>query len=121
MNLETCIKYLDFVAHECNRHITNRRVSDDELIQLIVEFQHFQKKIAQSKLPHKIQQKVSQIELNYTVKHVERGANFFLFSVLTFGIWSGLIMLRKQRNRQQVLHAIKFDTESLSSFIRLNY
>lgn len=121
MELETCIKYLNFVSHECERHLRDGQVSDEELIQLIIEFQRFQDKTRNSQLPDEIKVKISDIKLNYTLKGVERGNWYFIAALLTFGAWAGLISLRKQSKRKRTLNDLKFDTSRLSSFIRLNY
>ena len=54
MEIETCIKYLDFVSHECKRHLKGGRITDDELVNLIVEVQRFKEKCLKSQLPDQL-------------------------------------------------------------------
>ncbi len=51
MNIETCIKYLEFVYHEGERFLKDGRVTDDELNQLIIEFHRFLDQVSESALP----------------------------------------------------------------------
>lgn len=121
MDVETCIKYLDFVSTECERHLRDGEVTDDELINLIIEFQRFQNKTMLSELPEEIRSKISDIKLDYTIKGVERGNLYFVAAFLSFGAWASIISMRKQAKRKETLELLKFDTSRLASFIRLNY
>ncbi len=121
MDINTCIKYLDFVSQECDRHQKDGQISDDSLSQLIIEFQRFQVKVEKSELPENIKKQVSEIELKYTLGGVARGNTYLLIVIFTFGIWAGLISARKQAKRKEVLNELKFDTSRLSSFIQMNY
>ncbi|MBL1279353.1 MAG: hypothetical protein COA33_003735 [Fluviicola sp.] len=121
MNIETCIKYLDYVSHECTRHLNDGRVTDDELVNLIIDVQRFKEKCMGSDLPHEIKSKISDIEMNYSIKRVERGTWYLLAAFASFGSWALIIYMRQQSKRKQALNEIKFDTSRLSSFIRLNY
>jgi hypothetical protein len=121
MNTEICIKYLDYVSHECERHLSDGQVTDDELINLIIEFQRFQEKVVKSELSEEIKTKIADIKLNSTIKGVERGNRYLIIALLTFGSWAILISMRKQSKRKQTLNDLKFDTSRLFSFLRLNY
>lgn len=121
MSTETCINYLDFVSHECDKHLRDNQVTDDELVNLIIEFQRFQEKTMQSELPEEIKNKISEIKLDYSIKGVERGNWYLMVAFLTFGSWAIFIHMKKQTKRKQALNLLKFDASRLSSFIKFNY
>lgn len=52
MDTATCIQYLNFVDNKCDRILRDGSVSDDELSDLIIEFQGFQEKVKASNLEH---------------------------------------------------------------------
>lgn len=121
MDTETCINYLDYVSNECEKYLKDGQITDDELVNLIIEFQRFQEKINQSELPEEIKSNVSEIKLGYSIKEVERGDWYLMIAFLTFGSWAIFIHLRKQSKRKQALNLLKFDVSRLSSFIKFNY
>ena len=121
MDIETCIKYLDYVSQECHRHLKDGRVTDDELINLIIGLQLFKEKCTDSQLPFEVKSKISDIEMNYTIKGVERGTWYLIAAFSTLGSWAILIHLRQQSKRKQTFKEIQFDTSRLSSFIRINH
>jgi len=121
MDIETCIKYLNYVSEECDRHMRNGQVTDEELKHLIIELQRFKDKSAESSMPDEIKSKISDIELKYTLKGVERGYWGLALAIITFGAWAIFLHMRKQANRKHTLKLIKFDTSRLSSFIKMNY
>lgn len=121
MNLEICIKSLDFVSQECERHLRDGHVTDDELVNLIIEFQRFQESVNESNLPEEIKSKIAEIELNYSIQRIERGTYYMIVAVLTLGSWAIILHMIKQARRKQILNGIKFDASRLSSHIKLNY
>lgn len=121
MNIETCIKYLDFVSGECNRYLKDGNVSDDELVNFIIELERFKEKCINSILPEELKLKISELKISYTIKGVERGTWYLVAAFASIGSWAFLIHMRQQAKRKQILNEIKFDTSRLSSFIRLNY
>lgn len=121
MEIETCIKYLDYVSQECSRRLNNGRVTDDELVNFIVELERFKQQCFDSQLPDELKSKISDLRMTYTIKSVERGTWFLIAAFATFGTWAILMHARQQSKRKQILNEIKFDTARLSSFVRLNY
>lgn len=121
MDIETCKKYLDFVATECDRHLRDREISDDELISLIVELERFKERVALSELPTEIKNRIAEIELNYSIRGVERGGKFIITAILTFGWWAYMLYKRQQYRRINALNGIRFDTNRLSQYIMVNY
>src|SRR5690606_13888309 len=119
--IETCIKYLDYVAEECERHLKDGKVTDDELVNFIIELERFKEQCLNSQLPEEIKSKISELHISYTIKGVERGTWYLIAAFATLGSWAILIHMRQQSKRKQILNEIKFDTSRLSSFIRLNY
>jgi hypothetical protein len=120
MNKETCIKYLDYVSQECEKYLRDSQVTDDELVNLIIEFQRFQDKTLQSQLPEEIKNKIAEIKLDFSIKQVERGNWYLIAAFLTFGSWAIFIHMRKQAKRKEALNMMKFDVSRLSTFIKLN-
>lgn len=121
MDVNTCIKYLDFVSRECERYLMDRRVTDEELISLIVELERFKEKCRTSKLPNELKSNILDLKIDYTEKGVERSSWYTLAAFATFGAWTLLIHYRQQRKRKQTLSDIRFDTSRLSSHVKLNY
>ena len=121
MNKETCIEYLDFVSRECDHYLKDGQVTDDELVNLIIEFQRFQEKTKWSELPEEIKERITEIKLDYSIKRVERANWYLMAAFLTFGAWAIFIYLRKQTKRKQALTILKFDVSRLASYIVLNH
>ena len=121
MTIETCIKYLDYVANECDRHLRDGRVTDDELINLSVEIQRFKEQCITSDLPEEIRSKIAGITMKYTVEKVERSTWFIFVAFATFGVWAGIINHRQQSKRKETLKQIQFDASRLASHLRMNY
>jgi len=121
MEIETCIKYLDYVSEECNRHLKDGQVTDDELVHFIIELDRFKDKCVSSQLPDELNSKILDLKISYTIKGVERGTWYLIAAFATFGSWAILIHMRQQSKRKQILNEIKFDTSRLSSYIKLNY
>ena len=121
MDLETCMKYLNFVSEECDRHLSDGKVTDEELLQLIIEFQRFQDNARESVLPDVIKTKIAEIQLKYTRHGVERSSMDLFLGFITLGIYAVLISMRKQVRRKQTLNALKFDSSRVASFIQLQY
>jgi len=43
MDVLTCMKYLNFIAAECDRHLADGEVTDNELLELKIELSRFLK------------------------------------------------------------------------------
>lgn len=121
MDLETCFNYLGFVRAECERHLADGKVEDDELYQLIIEFNRFQEKVFQSDLPQELKNKIASVEFNYTRENVKRNSRFLFLAFITIGTWAYFAMIRQQQNRIETLEGIKSDMSSLSLQMRMDY
>lgn len=71
MNLESCLKYLDYLVTECDRILVDRKVSGDELVNLITELQLFKDRVDRSELHKEIKDNISNFRLNYSISGVE--------------------------------------------------
>lgn len=121
MDLDTCFNYLNFIAKECQKHLDDGHISDDELISLIVEFELFQKKCLGSNIPESIKTQLKKLKLNYSIRSVERSDKLLIIAFLTLGIWAIFIYFRKDWKRKQTLKRLKSDATNLAYFIRLNF
>jgi hypothetical protein len=121
MDIETCIKYLNFVSNECSKHLKDKEVTDDELTSLIVELQRFKDTCVYSQLPQEVKTKVSAIRIDITLKEAGRGTWYALVDRFTFGIFTRFNSSRQPSQRRKILDDIRYDTASLASFTRLHY
>lgn len=121
MNTSTCVKYLQYVSHECERYLRDGRVTDEELVDLVIEFERFQEQVGESDLPSEIKSGIGELEFDYSIKRIERGTWFLVVAFLTFGSWAIFLSWQKQAKRKEVLRLLKFDASRLSTFIQLNY
>jgi hypothetical protein len=120
MDTATCIQYLNFVANECDRILRDGSVSDDELSDLIIEFQSFQEKVKASNLEHDIKTKVAEIQFNYSRKSVNRNQWVLLTVLLTFGSWWFIMNYRQQQKRKEAIKLLRFDVSSLAGALKWN-
>ena len=121
MDLTTTIKYLEFVSAECERLLEDGRVTDDELYQLIIEFNRFQDNIASSEIPDELKGSIQEIKFTYTPKKLKRNLLFMVTTLLTIGAWAYVIEMRRQVVRKETLVGLKNTTTTLAYSIRLNY
>lgn len=121
MDIATCKKYISFVNEECERHLKDGRVMDDELFQLIIEFVRFQEKVAESELPDALKEKISSVDFRYTRSRVNRSKVTLILAVITLGIWAIIIWLGRQQRRNRALENIKHDMNSLGMWIDMHY
>jgi hypothetical protein len=121
MDIQTTIKYLDFVSKECERHLMDGNVSDDELNQLIIEFQRFQNKIKESNIPEELKSEIQGFKFDYNSKKVKRSILILIVSILTFGSWGYLIEMKRQKKRKETLEDLKRNSSTLGFKIKLNY
>ena len=121
MNIETCIKYLNFVYIECERFLEDRRVTDDELNQLIIEFYRFLNQVSESKLPIGIKDRIARLNIDYSNAQIERGYWYMFSVVLTLGLMVIVSANWRQRKRKRVLENLKSDTANALIFIKMNY
>jgi len=124
MNIQTCIQYLNFVDNECDRILRDGSVSDDELNDLIIEFQGFQEKVKASNLEHDIKTKVAEIKFNYSRKSVNRNQWFHLLfltaMLISLGSWWFIMNYRQQQKRKEVIKLLRFDVSSLAGALKWN-
>ena len=106
MNIETCKKYLEFVYSECEQFLEDRRVTDDELNQLIIEFHRFRDQAAESGLPEEIKDRLSKLHIDYPRIYIKRGYGYMFSVVLSLGLWAFRSGYRKQRRRWRVLETL---------------
>lgn len=113
MDQEKCIKYLSFLAKECERHLHDNIVDDDELQQMNIALIHFKKTCEASDLPNFIKSKVSTLYFDFDLSHAEDAK-------YSFGlIWK----LRGYRNEAKKKHALENFRGKVSNLIidiRLN-
>jgi len=121
MDIETCLNYLNFVSKECERHLEDGHISDDELNQFIVEFERFQNKCKESNLPLSIKTKVNQIKLDYRLDREVRIDDSLIIAFLTLGIWGCIISYRNQIKRKQTLNDIRGYSSGLITDIKINH
>ena len=121
MNIEKCEKYLEFVYRECEEFLEDRRVTDDELNQLIIEFHRFRDQVAQSSLPEEIKYRISKLHIDYPRTYIKRGFGYMFSVVLTLGLWALISGYRKQSKRKRVLETLKTDSADTLIFIKMNY
>ena len=121
MDIPTAIKYLDFVAIECERHLKDENVSNDELNQLIIEYQRFIERVNNSDLPIELKNEIAEFKFDYTTNKIKMGTLFLIITILTFGSWSYFLNRKMLSKRKQTLEELKQVSSTLGFKIRLNY
>ncbi|MGB5693087.1 MAG: hypothetical protein WBM43_10820 [Flavobacteriaceae bacterium] len=121
MDIETCKKYIRFVHKECEKHLEDGKVMDDELYKLIIEFTRFKEKVSESELPDELKDKISSVDFKYTRKGVNRSRGYLILAVITLGIWALIIWMLRQQRRNRTLENIKHDMNSLGMWIDMHY
>ena len=121
MEINTAKKYLNFVSDECERHLLDGNVSDDELNQLIIEFNRFRERITESNLPEEIKKEIRELTFDYNVNKVKRSSFLIILSILTFGTVGYLLASKRQSNRIRTLENLQQSVSSLEFKIKLNY
>lgn len=119
MDIETTKKFLAFITIECDRHLRDGNVSDDELNQLFIELQRFQNKVENSSIPPGLKAEILDLEFNYDSKNVRRGALLIIITIFTFGAWGFILEMRQQSKRIQTLEDLKQSTSSLGFKINM--
>ena len=121
MDLETCIKYLDFIGNECDRHLEDGKVTNEELTEMVIEFSRFQDRCRDSDLPDDLKEKIAALKLDYTISNIERSYWLFFAIFITLGVWAGIYWYRRQRRRKRSLYDIKGHVSGMSVDIKMNY
>jgi hypothetical protein len=115
---------LNFVANECDRILRDGNLSDDELNDLIIEFQGFQEKVKASNLEHDIQSKVAEIQFSYSIKSVNRNQwiHLILLSamLLSLGAWWFSMNYRQKQKRKEAVKLLRFDVSRLAGELKWN-
>lgn len=118
MTLDLCIKYLDFVAKEAERHIADKSITDDELMLFVVEFNHFKNNVAQSDLDGGIKKRLDEISYDHTPDVVVRRSAYGSVMKILFG---RIYEYREQARREADLQRIRSQANTLSMYIKMNY
>lgn len=121
MNTETCIRYLDFVNKECDRFLDDGQVTDDELNQLIIEFQRFQQRVSESGLPEPVKNRIAGLNVEYSRAQIERGYWYMFAVLLTLGLMVIFLYFWRQKKRKRALANLKSEASSALMFIKMNY
>ena len=121
MDLATCKKYIGFVHEECERHLEDGRVTDDEIYQLIIEFNRFQEKVAESDLPADLKEKIAAVDFEYTRSGVKWSSGFLILALITLGIWALVFWWRRQQRRKRTLENIEYDMDALVVYMKMHH
>lgn len=121
MSPELCAKYLDFVANECERYLLDQEVTDEEMMDFLIELKRFKEKVARSDLHEEIKTKIAGIHLEYSIDKLKRNAWYSLLRMLTFGDWSAFYEMRVQAKRIRALSNIKSEVSAAALHIRWHY
>ncbi|HET6991304.1 MAG TPA: hypothetical protein VFJ43_08280 [Bacteroidia bacterium] len=121
MNIETCQKYLTFVASEADRYLGNGGATDDHVVRMTAELNKFKKDCAESNLPQVLKNEISLMRFDYDSTTVNRSLWLLVACFLTFGIWAIIIYFKGQAVRKERLEEIKYQANSLAMKIKMNY
>lgn len=121
MDIKTTTKYLEFVATECQRHLEDGRVTDDELMQLIAAFEKFQKETMNSELPIEIKNWIKEIKFNYSPKKLNRGILFMAITFISLGSWAYIAEFKRQSSRKVTLKNLEDEVTGIAFKIKMQY
>ena len=116
MDIEMCYKYFVFLNEECDRYLRDKRIEEEEIANLKIEFDRFINEALRSDLPEELNSKISELKLNYTF-HTHRD-EINLFIRLIFGRW---FQRNREREHKEIIDKLKYQIKGIPMFIRLNY
>lgn len=121
MDLSTCSKYLVFLKDECDKHLKDLSVTDDELLSLSIELERFKEKCKSSQLPENLMQKINAINFEYSKSANQKNKLFLLFAILTFGIFGYILHYQQKAKKEASLLNLKNQISGLPMYIKMNY
>ena len=120
MDLTKCIKYVDFMHQECKRFLDDGVVTDEELYQLIADFNDFKDRVQKSDdLPLDVKERVARVEFDYNTSRINRNKVSLLATVLTLGLMYVIVWNNQQKNRKIVLTTMEGDLDALKISLKL--
>jgi hypothetical protein len=116
LDIETCYKYFVFLNTECERYLRDKKIEEEEIANLKIEFDRFIKKALISDLPKELISKIAALELDYTY-HPQRD-NINMIKRLTFGRIADYHRSRLLKNEIEAFH---FKIKGMPMYIKLHY
>lgn len=113
MDIQTCYKYIVFLNTECERYLEDDEITDEELLDLKIEFDKFIKEVEVSDLPSELKNKITELSLSFKFKTNSQYTD--LLGRLIFG--TSRRRLRQKKQVEEFHHQIK----ALPMFIKMNY
>ncbi len=100
MNLKKCTDYLNFLIQECDRHLYDNQVSEDEVQQLKIALQRFQGTVKESELPSDVKKDLLDLRLDFTLP-ANKDAKYL------FGLFSKVRNYRWEEKKNFALESLK--------------
>lgn len=115
MDIETCHKYFVFLNAECDRHLRDGTVDEQEMASIKIEFDRFIKTIEGSDLPSWLKMKIAELELDFT--YTSRRDSDLPFEAIALMRWR---KARRERKYTDQIQALKHQIKGIPMFIQLN-
>ncbi len=120
MDLETCMKYLNFVAGEADRYLKGGMIRDEYVVSLTNDLDNFKLKSKTSDLPDWIKVEISRLDFDYNFRKVNAGFWLLIMAFLTIGLSALFIYSANQSKRKKLLENIRNQTSSLLIKIKMS-
>jgi len=67
LDIKTCTKYFDFLKNECDQFLSDKTISEDELLRMQNELRRIKSLVYNSELSSDLKNKIEKIDLNYKI------------------------------------------------------
>lgn len=121
MDLMTCLKFAQYLTHECDRCLRESDIDDDQISRLAMETERFQTDCLLSDLPAELKERIASIHLEYDPDQFSWDTVWIIIAVFTVGIWGIALFYLRQERRKSAILSLRGQFEGIPMFIRLNY
>ncbi len=121
MNINLCVKYLNFLDTQINRFLEDGVVEDYELKSMHIELEKFKKSVKKSKLPSEVKIKIQKLSFVYNPINLKLSFFVIILLIITIGGWAYIYGYFQQRKRGNNLLHFKDQVRALSNELKLNY
>ncbi len=119
MDIEECEKHLGYLITEIERRLYQKSFDDASFVQLNLEINKFKKSVKDSDLPEQIKAAISELEVKYSVKKVERKSFFTIAFILSLGSYYYLFQQSEKAKRKVYLGDLRHQVNSILYQIRV--
>lgn len=121
MDINLCVKYLDFLDIQINRFLEDGIVDDDELESMNIELIKFKTLVKKSNLPSEIKINLQSLSFEYSPIKLKLSFFVIILLIITIGCWTYIYDRFQQKKRENNLLHFKDQVRAISNDLKLNY